>query len=110
MRKLSLLTVFVFLFFFANAQNKPSFSYYSLETLEAIGTSKEQQAQIKEIRKNTDDLVRAVKKDAALTEEEKKNRYKEIYGEGGKLYKKVLTEEQNEKLKVLFREFQENNK
>ncbi|MFD1628315.1 hypothetical protein [Pseudopedobacter beijingensis] len=110
MKKLSLLTLLVGLFFFANAQNKPSFSYYSLETLEAIGTSKEQQTQIFEIRKNSEERVRAVKKDASLNEEEKKAKYKEIYGEGGALYKKVLTSEQNEKLKILFKEFQENNK
>lgn len=109
MKKLSLLAFFMSLFFFVNAQNKPSFSYYSVETLEAIGTSKEQQAQIAEIRKNTDERIRTVKKDTALTEEEKKNKYKEIYGEGGVLYKKVLTEEQNEKLKILFKKFQEKN-
>lgn len=89
-----------------NAQTK-SFSYYSQETLDAIEASVEQQEKIRTIRKNTNDQIRATKRDSNLTEEEKKEKFKEIYREGGKLYNEVLTSEQIEKLKRLHKEFRE---
>ncbi len=110
--RIKIITVFFSVFFtlsLVNAQTQ-SFSYYSKETLDAIGASVEQQAKIGEIKKNTETRIRAVKRNETLTEEQKKEQYKIIYGEGGKLYNEVLTKEQREKVNEVRKEFEKKAK
>lgn len=109
MKKVSLLVLFICSVLFANAQSK-AFNYYSQETLDAIGTTAEQQTQIKELKKNTDSAIRAVKNNPAIADADKAVKYREIYAEGSAAYKKILTEEQNAKLKLVFAKFKEENK
>jgi len=109
MKKVSLLVLFICSVLFASAQTR-SFNYYSQETLDAIGTTPEQQSKIRELKKNTDSAVRAVKNDASISDADKKAKYREIYAEGSAAYRKILTEEQNAKLKALFIKFKEENK
>jgi hypothetical protein len=108
MKKVSLMLFFICSVLFANAQTK-SFNYYAQETLDAIGATAEQQTQIKELKKKTDSEIRAVKNDASVADADKKAKYKVIYAEGSATYRKILSEEQNAKLKALFIKFKEEN-
>lgn len=105
----TLLVSFAFSVDLANAQSK-SFSYYSQETLHAIGASAEQQVKIKQIHHQTNSLVRAIQKDTNLSEDEKKAKIKETYAAGAKLYNESLTQEQLNKVKELQRAFREKQK
>lgn len=93
-----------------NAQTKPVFSYYSIETLDAIGATQEQKDKIAEIRKEIETKIREVKKDASLNDEQKKAAYTEHYKVGGAKYFEVITKEQKPKLLAYKAKFNSENK
>ncbi len=94
---------------FAQAQKKAVFSYYSQETLNAIGTTQEQKDKIAEIRTTIGAKIRETTANTNLTEEEKKAEYKVSYAIGSKLYNEALTAEQMLKLKEYIIKFKKDN-
>lgn len=93
-----------------NAQTKPVFSYYSLETLDAIGATQEQKDKIAAIKKETDTKIKEVKKDTSLNEDQKKAAYAEHYKVGGARYFEIITKEQKQKLQAYIVKFKSENK
>lgn len=93
-----------------NAQTKIKFSYYSLETLDAIGATQEQKDKISVIRVENETKIRAVKNDAALNEEQKKAAYADIYKAGGARYFEVLSKEQKQSLNAYIAKLKSENK
>lgn len=93
-----------------NAQTKIKFSYYSLETLDAIGATQEQKDKIAVIRVENETKIRAVKNDAALNEEQKKAAYADIYKAGGARYFEVLSKEQKQSLNAYIAKLKSENK
>lgn len=93
-----------------NAQTKIKFSYYSLETLDAIGATQEQKDKIAVIRVGNETKIKAVKNDAALNEEQKKAAYADIYKAGGTRYFEVLSKEQKQNLNAYIAKLKSENK
>lgn len=107
--------LFVFIFFTSAifncgyAQQKKSFSYYSDETLDLLKASNEQRSTIKAIKQETDQRIRKTRRDDSLSENEKKEQFKIIYGEGARRYNALLTVEQQAIISSALREIQDYN-
>lgn len=110
MKKQFLLTaIFTCLCFIAfnSADAQTSFDYYSKETLDAVGAAPEQQQKLKALKLDYDKKIRAARKDANLSDEEKKEKVKTYYKDRSTEYFEILTAEQGEYIKRLRKEFQE---
>jgi lysophospholipase L1-like esterase len=91
------------------AQKAVSLNYYSEETLKAIGASAEQKQKIKLIKSNTDTRVREIKADASLSEESKKDKYKEVYANASASYNDITSAEQKAIIRKLLKEISDKN-
>lgn len=99
----------LFIGFTSNAQNKVSLNYYSQETLDALGTTKEQQKSLLDVKTNTDAKLREARNNSALSEEQKKAAYAEAYKLGGQQYANILNPEQKTKLSALHQKIAKQN-
>lgn len=107
----SILFILVIIGFFGkvHAQNKLRLNYYADETLEALAATLEQQTQIKRIKSNTDSKIGEVKANLGLSEDEKKEKYAEIYREGAQRYNQIITDEQRTIIRKMLLDIQTQN-
>ncbi|MFD1628316.1 GDSL-type esterase/lipase family protein [Pseudopedobacter beijingensis] len=88
-------------------QTSEAFSYYSEKTLSAIEASAEQRAQILAIREFTNEQVKLIKANEKLTEQQKKDSYKEVYSKSSKDYYSVISDKQKAIIKQLLKDIQD---
>jgi Spy/CpxP family protein refolding chaperone len=71
------------------------------QMMRELNLSKDQTKEMKEVRQNTKAQREAIKNDATLTDEQKKEKVKALAKESGQKISKILTPEQLAKLKAM---------
>ncbi len=88
---------------------KPASFSWSQKTMDYLGLPQEQQQKITALKKEYEPKIKAVQSDTALTEEEKKQKVKELYAVRNAQIDKLLTKEEKQKVKEMKQKMKEQN-
>ncbi len=105
----SILALFLSTALYAQQKKPSNLKYFSTELLDELEATPEQKEQIKNLVEEANSKTQKIKKDKSLDDDERKAKLKEVVSTRARVYYKVLTPEQNEKLNKMKKEHAEKN-